>query len=188
MTVGKRLKEERKRLGLTQDEMAVQLGLTRYAQLNFEKDVNLPGGAYLLAALERGVDVMYVLYGHRAQLDPADRLLLSAFKDASPAARNAVLAALGLSADASSSKTGTGPVLSFNKSEIGSIISTTAPIDQSNMQIVVGGRKKKRASDQHRDWTAARGKFAVLGYTNVNCRHTVHRQQKSRRPITGGFR
>ncbi|AAW74942.1 MULTISPECIES: helix-turn-helix domain-containing protein [Xanthomonas] len=143
MTVGKRLKEERKRLGLTQDEMAVQLGLTRYAQLNFEKDVNLPGGAYLLAALERGVDVMYVLSGHRAQLDPADRLLLSAFKDASPAARNAVLAALGLSADASSSKTGTGPVLSFNKSEIGSIISTTAPIDQSNMQIVVGGRKKK---------------------------------------------
>ncbi|AKN97856.1 helix-turn-helix domain-containing protein [Xanthomonas oryzae] len=145
MTVGKRLKEERKRLGLTQDEMAVQLGLTRYAQLNFEKDVNLPGGAYLLAALERGVDVMYVLYGHRAQLDPADRLLLSAFKDASPAARNAVLAALGLSADASSSKTGTGPVLSFNKSEIGSIISTTAPIDQSNMQIVVGGRKKKKS-------------------------------------------
>ncbi|MGS0640550.1 helix-turn-helix domain-containing protein [Xanthomonas oryzae pv. oryzicola] len=143
MTVGKRLKEERKRLGLTQDEMAVQLGLTRYAQLNFEKDVNLPGGAYLLAALERGVDVMYVLSGHRAQLDPADRLLLSAFKDASPPARNAVLAALGLSADASSSKTGTGPVLSFNKSEIGSIISTTAPIDQSNMQIVVGGRKKK---------------------------------------------
>lgn len=71
MTVGKRLKEERKRLGLTQDEMAVQLGLTRYAQLNFEKDVNLPGGAYLLAALERGVDVMYVLSGHRAQLDPA---------------------------------------------------------------------------------------------------------------------
>ncbi|QGJ68096.1 XRE family transcriptional regulator [Xanthomonas oryzae pv. oryzae] len=144
MTVGKRLKEERKRLGLTQDEMAVQLGLTRYAQLNFEKDVNLPGGAYLLAALERGVDVMYVLSGHRAQLDPADRLLLSAFKDASPAARNAVLAALGLSADASSSKTGTGPVLSFNKSEIGSIISTTAPIDQSNMQIVVGGRKKSK--------------------------------------------
>ncbi|AGI06940.1 helix-turn-helix domain-containing protein [Xanthomonas citri] len=100
MTVGKRLKEERKRLGLTQEEMAVQFGLTRYAQLNFEKDINLPGGAYLLAALDRGVDVMYVLSGHRAQLDPAERRLLSAFKDASPDARNAVLVALGLSADA----------------------------------------------------------------------------------------
>ncbi|MCL1532660.1 helix-turn-helix domain-containing protein [Xanthomonas nasturtii] len=145
MTVGKRLKNERKRFGLTQDEMAVQLGVSRYAQLNFEKDINLPGGAYLLAALDRGVDVMYVLTGHRAQLDLADRLLLSAFKDASPAARDAVLAALGLSADASSSKTGAGPVVSFNNSEIGSVISTSGPIDQRYMQINMGGRKKKKS-------------------------------------------
>ncbi|MBB5882853.1 transcriptional regulator with XRE-family HTH domain [Xanthomonas arboricola] len=144
MTVGKRLKEERKRLGLTQDEMAVQLGLTRYAQLNFEKDINLPGGAYLLAALDRGVDVMYVLSGHRAQLELADRRLLSAFKDASPAARDAVLVALGLSPDASTSKTGTSSVVSFNNSEIGSVISTSAPIDQRNMQISMGSRKKKK--------------------------------------------
>ncbi|NIJ88333.1 transcriptional regulator with XRE-family HTH domain [Xanthomonas campestris] len=142
MTVGKRLKEERKRLGLTQDEMAVQLGLTRYAQLNFEKDINLPGGAYLLAALDRGVDVMYVLSGHRAQLDLADRRLLSAFKDASPAARNAALSALGLLTDVSS-KEGAGPVLSLNNSDVGQAVSTTAMVDQSNMQIVVGGRKKK---------------------------------------------
>ncbi|MBB4755455.1 transcriptional regulator with XRE-family HTH domain [Xanthomonas campestris] len=145
MTVGKRLKEERKRLGLTQDEMAVQLGLTRYAQLNFEKDINLPGGAYLLAALDRGVDVMYVLSGQRAQLDPADRLLLSAFKDAAPAARNAVLAALGLASDASSSSAGAGPVLSFDNSDVGQAVSTTAIVDQSHMQINVGGRKKKKS-------------------------------------------
>ncbi|MCC5043170.1 MULTISPECIES: helix-turn-helix domain-containing protein [Xanthomonas] len=145
MSVGKRLKEERKRLGLTQEEMAVQLGLTRYAQLNFEKDVNLPGGAYLLAALDRGVDVMYVLSGHRAQLDPADKLLLSAFKCASPAVRNAVLAALGLLTDGSSLKTGGSPVVSFNNNEIGSVISTRAPIDQSNLQINMGGRKKKKS-------------------------------------------
>ncbi|APP01088.1 helix-turn-helix transcriptional regulator [Xanthomonas perforans] len=143
MTVGKRLKEERKRLGLTQEEMALQFGLTRYAQLNFEKDINLPGGAYLLAALDRGVDVMYVLSGHRAQLDLADRRLLSAFKDASPAARSAVLAALGLVSDASSFNTGAGPVLSFDNSDVGQAVSTTAIVDQSNMQIVVGGRKKK---------------------------------------------
>lgn len=145
MTVGKRLKEERKRLGLTQEEMAVQFGLTRYAQLNFEKDINLPGGAYLLAALDRGVDVMYVLSGHRAQLDPAERRLLSAFKDASPDARNAVLVALGLSADASSSKTGVGPVVLFNNSEIGSVTSASAPVDQRYMQINMGSRKKKRS-------------------------------------------
>ncbi|MBB5864800.1 helix-turn-helix domain-containing protein [Xanthomonas sp. 3058] len=143
MTVGKRLKDERKRLGLTQDEMATQLGVSRYAQLNFEKDINLPGGAYLLAALDRGVDVLYVLSGQRAQLDLTDVRLLSAFKGAPQAARNAALAALGLVTEASAQQTSASPTLSFNNSEIGSVISTTASIDQSNMQIVVGGRKKK---------------------------------------------
>ncbi|PPT33754.1 transcriptional regulator, partial [Xanthomonas arboricola] len=108
-------------------------------------DINLPGGAYLLAALDRGVDVMYVLSGQRAQLDPADRLLLSAFKDAAPAARNAVLAALGLASDASSSSAGAGPVLSFDNSDVGQAVSTTAIVDQSHMQINVGGRKKKKS-------------------------------------------
>lgn len=143
MSVGKRLKEERKRLGLTQEEMAVQLGLTRYAQLNFEKDVNLPGGAYLLAALARGVDVMYVLSGHRAQLDPADLRLLSVFKNASPAVRNAALAALGVPPDRSTS--GVGPTVLLNNSDVGQMVSTTAAIDQSNMQINMGGRKKKKS-------------------------------------------
>lgn len=141
MSVGKRLKEERKRLGLTQEEMAVQLGLTRYAQLNFEKDVNLPGGAYLLAALDRGVDVMYVLSGHRAQLDPADLRLLSLIKSAPPIARTAALAALGVSADKAISSA--GPIVVLNESDVGQTISTTAVIDQSNMQITVGARKKE---------------------------------------------
>ena len=143
MTVGKRLKEECKRLGLTQDEMAVQLGLTRYAQLNFEKDINLPGGAYLLAALDRGVDVMYVLSGHRAQLDPADVRLLSAFKRATPAARITALAALGIGSDASVASA--APAVSVSESDVGQTIATTATIDQSGMQINVGGRKKKKS-------------------------------------------
>ncbi|MEB1626269.1 helix-turn-helix domain-containing protein [Xanthomonas campestris pv. campestris] len=143
MSVGKRLKEERKRLGLTQEEMAVQLGLTRYAQLNFEKDVNLPGGAYLLAALDRGVDVMYVLSGHRAQLDPADLRLLSLIKNAPLVARNAALAVLGVPSNEATA--GAGPTVLLNNSDVGQTISTTAVIDQSNMQIIVGGRKKKKS-------------------------------------------
>ncbi|RNL26311.1 transcriptional regulator, partial [Xanthomonas vasicola pv. vasculorum] len=51
--------------------------------------------------------------------------------------------ALGLLADASPSAESAAPVLSFSGNEIGSVISSSAPIDQSNMQIVVGGRKKK---------------------------------------------
>lgn len=60
-TVGARLLTERKRLGLTQIEMAEHCGVSRWAQLNFEKDTNLPGGAYLIAAHHIGVDILYVL-------------------------------------------------------------------------------------------------------------------------------
>lgn len=76
VTVGKRLKEERKRLRLTQQEMAEACGVSKWAQLYFEKDQNMPGGAYLLAAHARGVDVMYVLLEQRAELDPSEAALL----------------------------------------------------------------------------------------------------------------
>lgn len=143
MTVGKRLKEERKRLGLTQEEMAVQLGLTRYAQLNFEKDINLPGGAYLLAALDRGVDVMYVLSGHRAQLDPMEVRLLSAFDAASDSARRVALAAL----EATEVEIQQTPqAVAVSKSKVGQVVSTTGNLNQNRMQIKLGGGKKKKMS------------------------------------------
>lgn len=62
-TVGARLLTERKRLGLTQIEMAERCVVSRWAQLAFEKDKNLPGGAYLIAAHRIGVDILYVLTG-----------------------------------------------------------------------------------------------------------------------------
>ncbi|WP_225042005.1 helix-turn-helix domain-containing protein [Xanthomonas campestris] len=132
MTVGKRLKDERKRFGLTQDEMATQLGVSRYAQLNFEKDINVPGGAYLLAALDRGVDVLYVLTGQRSQLEPADMRLLSAFKAAPLSAQNAALAALGLIGDASTSNGGAGPTLSFHNSEVRQLNTVAGNLHQNN--------------------------------------------------------
>ncbi|ASM75898.1 transcriptional regulator [Vitreoscilla filiformis] len=39
--------------------------MSKKAQFNFENDDNLPGGAYLIAAAELGVDVLYVLTGRR---------------------------------------------------------------------------------------------------------------------------
>ncbi|MCC4622235.1 helix-turn-helix domain-containing protein [Xanthomonas cassavae CFBP 4642] len=145
MTFGKRLKDERKRLDLTQDELATQLGVTRYAQINFEKDINLPGGAYLLAALDRGVDVMYVLSGHRVQMDPEDARFLSALRTASASARSVALAALGLEAGAPPGVSGAAPTLNFNNSTVGPVISNNGPLDQRYMQITVGGRKKKKS-------------------------------------------
>lgn len=139
MSVGKRLKEERKRLGLTQEEIAVQLDVSRYAQLNFEKDINLPGGAYLLAALGRGVDVMYVLTGQRAQLDATEAVLLSAYREAPRGARAAALAALGL---ASPPATGGGMQVSFTDNKIKQVMNVAGDLHQGAVTLSGGGKKK----------------------------------------------
>lgn len=65
MSVGRRLVEERKRLGMSQAAFFTACGVSKAAQYNFESDVNLPGGAYLIAAAALGVDVSYVLTGVR---------------------------------------------------------------------------------------------------------------------------
>lgn len=64
-TVGERLTEERKRLAKTVAGMAEECAVSKQAQINFEKDRNLPGGAYLIAAAALGVDIAYVLIGQR---------------------------------------------------------------------------------------------------------------------------
>ena len=65
MSVGKRLVEERTRLEMTQVAFHEACGVSKKAQFNFENDINLPGGAYLIAAAALGVDVSYVLTGVR---------------------------------------------------------------------------------------------------------------------------
>ncbi|MBZ2436261.1 transcriptional regulator [Xanthomonas perforans] len=96
MSLGARLKAERKRLRLTQIEMAEACGISRWAQLYFEKDINVPGGAYLLAAYAAGVDVMYVLLGQPSKIEPAALRLLTAFDRAPASTRESVLSLLGV--------------------------------------------------------------------------------------------
>lgn len=43
-TVGKKIRDAREALGLTQDQLAKKLGVTRQAVGNWEKDINLPKG------------------------------------------------------------------------------------------------------------------------------------------------
>lgn len=62
-TVGKRLRAERLRLGLSQDEFAAIGGLTRRTQTHYETDGRPPDTSYLLALAGIGVDVVYVLTG-----------------------------------------------------------------------------------------------------------------------------
>lgn len=96
MSVGRRLVEERERLGLSQAAFFAACGVSKKAQFNFENDHNIPGGAYLIAASALGVDVGYVLTGRRssAALEPEEQALLSMYRAASKDARNAALGAL----------------------------------------------------------------------------------------------
>ncbi|MEA9489833.1 helix-turn-helix domain-containing protein [Xanthomonas campestris] len=143
MTVGKRLKEERKRLRLTQQEMADACGISKWAQLYFEKDQNMPGGAYLLAAHARGVDITYVLLEQRMELDPSEAALVAAFRAAPQDMRAAMLDNLGLAKSVSERA---APTVTFNdNSRVGTMVTSTGAINQNNMQINMGDRKKKRS-------------------------------------------
>lgn len=63
---GERLREERKRLGLSQDEFAERAGIKRLAQLQYEKEVREPRTSYLAALGALGVSLSYVLFGEKA--------------------------------------------------------------------------------------------------------------------------
>lgn len=63
--VGSRLREERLRIGLSQDEFAAVGGITRRSQSAYESDERSPDASYLLSVRALGVDIYYVLTGER---------------------------------------------------------------------------------------------------------------------------
>lgn len=63
---GERLRSERERLGLTQDEFSEKGGVKKRAQINYEKGERSPDSEYLAAITGIGVDIVYVITGVRA--------------------------------------------------------------------------------------------------------------------------
>lgn len=62
---GLRLKTERERLGLTQEEFAKACGVGRTAQFNYEREERSPSSEYLEAANLLGADSTYIMTGTR---------------------------------------------------------------------------------------------------------------------------
>ena len=60
-----RLREERIRLGLTQEELAVLGGIRVNAQSVYERGARVPNANYLSNVARAGVDVLYVVTGER---------------------------------------------------------------------------------------------------------------------------
>jgi transcriptional regulator with XRE-family HTH domain len=66
ISIGRRLREERERLGMTQTEFSAVAQATRQTQSNYEKGERAPDALYLAAIVSIGVDVQYILTGLRA--------------------------------------------------------------------------------------------------------------------------
>ncbi|MDF1483713.1 helix-turn-helix transcriptional regulator [Ramlibacter sp. H39-3-26] len=118
MSVGRRLVEERERLGMTQAAFFTACGVSKKAQFNFENDHNIPGGAYLIAAAAIGVDIAYVLTGQRvggamaaaphpiSALPPRQRALLDNYEHTDESGRKIIEAAASAAAQSKGSGTG----------------------------------------------------------------------------------
>lgn len=65
MSIGRRLREEREALGLSQPKFAAIAGTTKQTLFSWETDKTAPSASHLAAFSAAGVDVVYLLTGQR---------------------------------------------------------------------------------------------------------------------------
>lgn len=69
--IGSRLREERRRLGLNQTQVAGIAGVSLTSQSHYESATHRPDSAYLSQVAGAGIDILYVLTGTRqGELNP----------------------------------------------------------------------------------------------------------------------
>lgn len=89
-----RLKEERFRLELTQDELAAAVGVSKRSYCAYEAGETAPSAKLLAALVGMGVDIAFLLTGQRSPgapaLTPEESALLDNFRHSPPAARKAL--------------------------------------------------------------------------------------------------
>lgn len=100
MTIGQRLKEERERIGLSQEQLGIIGGVKKLAQFRYENGETYPNAQYLAEVVKIGIDVNYVLFGTRANnaLTAEEEQLLATFRAAPPAVRQFMLGGIASSA------------------------------------------------------------------------------------------
>ncbi len=88
-----RLKEERKRLGLNQMDVAVHAGVSKTTQFNYEKGDRQPDATYLAAIAELGMDINYLITGSRSlnlELSTEETALLDNYRHLDDEQKNAL--------------------------------------------------------------------------------------------------
>ena len=91
-----RLKEERKRLKLTQKQLIAAVGSNQQSIVNYEKGEQQPGALFLQRIAMLGFDMQYIFTGQRGQmpLTPEEKELLRLYRSASLPGKAAAVAAL----------------------------------------------------------------------------------------------
>lgn len=95
-TIGERLAAERERLGWSQIDLRLQMGVSKGTQIRYESGETSPTADYLVDLIGKGFDVLYILTGNRdaSALSDEHQNLIEAYDDAPEALKRAVFAAL----------------------------------------------------------------------------------------------
>ena len=96
MPIGKRLREERERLGMSQPAFAAVVGTTKQTLFSWETGKTAPDGFQLAAFATAGADVLYILTGRREAeaLSTEEKLLVERYRAADEATRYRILSSL----------------------------------------------------------------------------------------------
>ncbi len=94
--IGDRLREERKRLGMTQEQFAAAAGVVGRTQGMYEREDRAPDSIYLAAVARLGVDIGYVVTGDAqgARLSADEALLVQTYRGLDQAGKTAALGAV----------------------------------------------------------------------------------------------
>nr|WP_315481483.1 helix-turn-helix domain-containing protein [uncultured Undibacterium sp.] len=134
MTIGERLKSERQRIGMNQDDFSAVGGVLKAAQINYEKNKRAPDTTYLLAVGEIGVDIIYVLTGKYSgnELSKDESFLLNGYRGLDERGKAGVMGLIsGMSTSAQNNV----------KGDVGQIIN--GDLSTESLSFTVGGKKKK---------------------------------------------
>lgn len=100
-SIGQRLREERERLGYSQEAFAALASASRPTQFNYESGKRAPDSIYLSAIAAAGADVLYILTGSRSgapALNPRQRALLDNYDNTSEEGKKVIEGTASLAA------------------------------------------------------------------------------------------
>ena len=94
---GERLREERNRLGLSQEFFGEAAGVRKLSQIKYEKSERYPDLKYLMNILDMGCDVLYIMTGKKFPQATNDQeaMLLMLYRQADQPIQSATMRVLG---------------------------------------------------------------------------------------------